>query len=544
MNNIPYITGHRNPDTDTIVSTIAYGRLYELLGIKAYPIRIGTINSETAFILRKFHVEAPPLVYDIKTRVCDITFDHAFYVRPTDTIHTAWQIMRENNKKVIAIVDEQHHLLGMSTISGITSAIMASTLNNFEIIKKIPLENIAEILQGELIVNPRHYHPNGIITIATGIKEENDYTDQMVVCDPQTETQLHVIERGASLLIVTQSKEVDPRVILAATKHNCALIYTPYDLYYTSQQICFGIPIADIMTTELVTFGYYDYLDDVKKTIPKTRFRSYPVVDPNNVLKGFISRYHLWGHEKRQLILVDHNEINQSIDGIAQADVIEIIDHHKIGDVQTNIPISFRNEIVGACSTIISKMYQEKNIPIPKDIAGLMCGAIISDTMSFNSPTCTDVDRKQAELLAEIAGIDLDEFAREIFTASTSLAGKSVNEIFHNDLKEFNMQSYRFVIGQINIAEATSVSEIKDPLKRFLEDFCTTNHYDLAIMIFTDVNEKGSYLICGGKEQKVVDYAFESQMVIQNHLTFVPNLMSRKKQVVPAISRALSFYQR
>ncbi|MEA5027039.1 MAG: putative manganese-dependent inorganic diphosphatase [Erysipelotrichaceae bacterium] len=545
MNNNIYITGHKNPDTDTIVSTIAYARLKEALGYQVTPIRIGNINSETAFILHKFNVNAPQLFYDIKTRVCDISFDHAYRVGPEATIQQAWEIMRENDKKVIAVVDSADCLVGMATISGITSGILSSTLKNYDLIKRIPLENIAFTLHGDLVVNPRRYHPNGTINITTSKLLEQEplqYTDEIVITSNRTSSHLHAIKTGAALVIACQTDEVEPEVILSATKAHCAIITTPLDIYITSQSICHAIPISDIMSTNLVTFNYYDYLDDVKAIIPKSRFRSYPVVDNNNKLMGFISRYHLWGHEKRQVILVDHNETNQSIDGIEQADVIEIIDHHRIGDVQTNIPIQFRNEIVGACSTIISKLYSENHLDPAPEIAGLLCGAIISDTMNFNSPTSTATDQKEAERLAAIAGIDLKEYAQEIFTASTSLSGKGISEIVHNDLKEFNMQSFRVIIGQINVVDSAYITEIKDQILEFLDDLCGTSHYDLAVMIFTDVNEKGSYFIWTGKDRNLLNLAFENQMQEQDGLFYVPDLMSRKQQVVPAIARAISIY--
>ncbi|MEA5018622.1 MAG: putative manganese-dependent inorganic diphosphatase [Erysipelotrichaceae bacterium] len=545
MNDNIYITGHRNPDTDTIVSTLAYADLKTRLGWEVTPIRIGNINSETAFVLRKFNVTPPQLVYDIKTRVCDISFDYAYRVKPEAMIKEAWEIMRKNNKKVIAVVDDDDHLIGMSTISGITSGILSSSLENYDLIKKIPLENIATTLHGDLIVTPRHYHASGVITITTSKLLEQEaikYQDEIVITSNRTSSHLYAINTGAALLIACQCDEIAPEVILAATKAHCAIITTPFDIYSTSQSICYAIPISDIMTNNLVTFNYYDYLDDVKAIIPKTRYRSYPVVDNDNKLKGFISRYHLWSHEKRKIILVDHNESAQSIDGIEQADVIEIIDHHKIGDVQTTIPIQFRNEIVGACATIISRLYAENQLVPSSKIAGLLCSAIISDTVNFNSPTATPTDRVEAEKLAKIAGIDLKRFAQEIFTASTSLAGKSINEIINNDLKEFNMQSYRMIIGQINIADSDYIKEIKDEITKSLDEMCNNNHYDLALMIFTDVDKKGSFLIETGKDKYLVNLAFENILKEDNGLLYVPTLMSRKQQVVPALARAISIY--
>ena len=545
MNENIYITGHRNPDSDSIACTIAYSRLKEKLGTSVIPIRIGKINSETAYILRRFKVEAPMLHYDIRTRVCDIDFDEPLLVHPNDTVQVAWNAMRAANKNVVAVVDENEKLLGMCTASTLTNALLAPTIENYDLIKKIPLEFIAKTLRGELLVLPRNYHPDGKIRIASHTSldiEKVSYQDDIVITSARESSHLYAIENGASLLIVTQSNEVKPEVIVAATKANCAVIVTPMDLYQTAQNLSSATPVKDIMFTKMITVDYLDYLDDVKATITQSRYHSYPIVDSKGRMKGFISRFHLWGHNKRKIILVDHNESSQSIEGIDQAEVVEIIDHHKVGDIQSELPIIFRNETCGACATIIGRIYEEKGVEMDPEIAGILCGAIVSDTMNFNSPTCTRRDREMAEKLAKIAGVDLDAFALDVIMASASLAGKGITEIVNNDLKEFIMQSYRIVIGQINIIDPESILEIKDQMREYLDGYCVTNHYDLALMIFTDISERGSYLLYGGSATHFVSLAFDGQMEKRNHLMYVADLMSRKQQVVPAISRAVSIY--
>lgn len=546
MSDTVFITGHKNPDTDSICSTIAYAELKQKLGQEVTPIRVGNINSETAYVLRRFDVEAPPLYYDIRTRVCDINFDDVVTVKENDTIHTAWRKMLDNNKKVIAIIRDQNTLVGLATISGITNGILSVAQSRYDLMKETPLDAIADTLMGELVVRPRDYHPSGIISVASSVLIEKDFIDfnnQIVITSSREETQLKAINTGAALIVTTLSQEISNEVMIAATKNNCAIITTTLDIFTSSQLITQSIPIYLIMTTDLVTFNYYDYLDDVKAIIPKSRYRSYPVVDTNNELKGLISRYHLWGHDRRQIILVDHNEISQSIDGIEQADVIEIVDHHRIGDIQTTTPVMFRNEIVGSCATIIAKMYWENDIKIEKKIAGLLCAAIISDTMHFNSPTCTKEDRKIAAKLAKIADLDLEEFSHEIYLASASLAGKTISEIVHTDLKEFNIDSYRIAVGQINIVDPDSIHSIREEILEYMESLCISNRYDLSIIVFTDIKEKGSYFLWAGKEKHLFDLAFSNQIQEKNGLTFAENMLSRKQQFIPILAKAVSNYK-
>ena len=546
MNKTIFITGHKNPDTDSICSTIAYAELKKKLGYDVLPIRIGNINSETAYVLHRFDVEAPQLFYDIRTRVSDIHFDDVVTVNETATISTAWRLMLDNDKKVIAIVKNGNTLIGLATISGITNGILSVAQNRYDLMKQTPLDCITETLMGELVVRPRDYHPSGIITVASGIlvdKEFIGYQDQIVITSSREESQLKAINTGAALIVVTLASEVTNEVMIAATKNNCAVVVTTLDIFTSSQLITQSIPIHLIMTTNLVTFNYFDYLDDVKAIIPKSRFRSYPIVDSNNELKGLISRYHLWGHDRKQIILVDHNETTQSIEGIEQADVIEIVDHHRIGDIQTNTPVNFRNEIVGSCATIITKMYREAGIDIEKKIAGILCGAIISDTMHFNSPTCTEEDFRIAHELAAIAELDIEKFSEELYLASASLAGKTISEIVHTDLKEFNIDSYRITVSQLNIVDPETILNIKDETLEYLENLCISNRYDLSIIVFTDIKEKGSYFLSAGKDIHLFELAFSSDFTEKNGLLFIENMMSRKQQFIPALAKAISSYK-
>ena len=545
MNKEILITGHKNPDADSICATIAYADLKAKLGFNVKPVRIGNINAETTFILNKFNIEPPQLVHDIRTRLQDISIDEALSVTADTTIQKAWQAMLENDKKVVAIVEADNTLIGLATISAITNAILSLAQNNFELIKQTPLDNIAETLLGELIVRPENYHPSGIISVGSSLlieKEFISYKDKIVITSAREDAQLKAIHTGAALVIAALSKETTSEVIKEAKEHNCAVICTTLDIFTTAQLISQSIPINLIMTTNLVSFNSFDCLDDVKSIIPKSRYRSYPVVDGNNILLGLVSRYHLWGHDKRQVILVDHNEKSQSIDGIEQAEVIEIIDHHRIGDIQTTTPVMFRNEILGSTSTIIARMYQESNIEIPPEIAGILCGAIISDTMNFNSPTCTSIDIETANFLADIADVALEQYASELYMAAATIAGKSISDIVHTDLKEFDIDSFRIAIGQVNIANPFSITNVKHDIESYLEKLCISSRYDFAIMIFSYIDDKGSYVITAGKESFIFNLAFDEILEIRNELNFLPEILSRKKQIIPMLAKAIARY--
>ncbi len=541
MNNAIYITGHKNPDTDSIVSALSYGYLKQTLGENAVGVRIGPINPETQFVLDYFHQDPPPLVYDIRTRIRDIVFDDAVTIPPDGMLYNAIKIMSENKKKVIAITTPDNMLLGLATISDITNTIVDDSDKHHSLIARTPLENYAHILKGTLANKPEKTHLSGEIFIASTLVMDEDadqYKDRVVITSGRTKTQLKAISSGAGLVIGTRMSQPAPEVIKAAKKANVGYITTEYDMYKTSQLINQAVPVSLIMTSTLVHFQFDDYVEDVKVAINRSRFRSYPVLDQKGHLVGLISRYHLFKHHARQLILVDHNELEQSIAGAGQADILEIIDHHRIGGIRTTAPAVFRNELVGCCNTIIAGLYAENNVPIPPAIAGMMVGAIISDTLFFNSITCTQKDIDTAKELAKIAGLDLKTFANSVLSVSASITGKSIREIVYNDLKVFEIDKYRAAIGQINIMNVGSIQRISTDVKNYLVDLGQSNNFGICIMIFSIVDGSGSYLIYTGPDAFLVDLAFHEAGEMKDGFLFLKGVLSRKKQIVPLLSDA------
>lgn len=539
------ITGHKNPDSDSIVATLAYADLKRQLGFNVLPIRLGNINAETSYILNRFNVEPPRLMPKLETEIKDIVIDEPLTVHKDSTIKEAWDLMSRENRKAIAIVDDNEELLGITTLGKITETLLSLIKNDFELIANTPYQNIAKVIWGHVLVEPKDYNPSGIISISSGVlveKKEIGYGRKIVLVSTREHSQIKAIETGASLIVVCFAKkeQITDVVINLAKENGCGIIYTTLDMFSTSQSITQAIPINLIMTTDLVAFHTSDVLTEVKTVINKSRFRTYPVIDNTNKPTGFLSRYHLWNHERIKLILVDHNEANQSIDGIEEAEVIEIIDHHRLGNIETNTPVMFRNEIIGSTSSIITKMYIENGIEPSKAMAGLLLGAIISDTMNFNSPTCTKKDIELGKNLARILDIDIDEYAREIFNASATLTNKSIEEIVLTDFKDFDIEGYAVAISHINVVDSDKVFEMKDKLQTFLTQLCEDRQYDMGLAMITDINDKGSYLVTAGPDSEILVKAFEKDKKMVEDLMFVPGVLSRKKQVIPSIANAIT----
>ncbi|HHW00357.1 MAG TPA: putative manganese-dependent inorganic diphosphatase [Clostridiaceae bacterium] len=541
MNNVIYITGHKNPDTDSICAAIAYAELKRRLGINAEARRLGEINRETEFVLNYFNVPVPDILTTVKTQISDLDIDAVYPASPDISIRTAWMIMQKNNIKVIPVVDEHDRLIGIVTLSDITnkylnimeSAIIASS--------KTPLQNVIETLNGRLLCgSPESFSVTGKVVIAAMASNElTPFIEQgdIVIVGNLKDNQLKAVELGAGCIVVTCGCEVDKDVLDVAREKNCVILTTPNDTFTTAMLINQSIPIGHVMTSkDIISFNIDDYVDDIKDIMLQTRFRTYPVVDDSNRIKGFISRYHLISKRKKKLILLDHNEVNQTVDGIDQAEILEVIDHHKVGDIQTKNPIYFRNEPLGSTSTIISNLYSDNGIRPSRSIAGILCAAIISDTLKFKSPTCTYADITAAKRLASFCGIDIDNFANAMFKAGSSLKGKTPKEILNNDFKSFNIGKYKIGIGQINTMDAESIQEMRHEIIDYMEETCESRDYNLLMLLVTDILREGSEVLYAGREQWLIEKAFDVEL--KNGSVFLPGVVSRKKQVVPLLSVA------
>jgi len=539
MKDVIYVFGHKNPDTDSIAAAIAYAELKKRLGFNAIAKRLGDINKETEFVLNYFGIPVPELLSTVKTQIADLNLDKAIPVSPDASLKTAWSLMKKNNVKTLAVVDENEKFLGLVTQSNITNEYMDTLENN---IIRTPLKNILETLNAKLILGDESkFNTSGKIVVASLAPNSMEpFIDKgdIVIVGNRADAQKKAIELGANCLIVTGGFEVEEEVLDLAKKSNCVIISTPNDTFTTSRLINQSIPIKYVMTTENIVLFYTDDLvDEIKEKMLQTRYRSYPVLDENNKIYGFISRYHLISNKKKYVILVDHNEKAQSVHGIEDAEILEIIDHHRIADIQTGKPIYFRNEPVGSTSTIVANMYFENGIRPSKGIAGLLCAAIISDTVKFKSPTCTYIDKITAERLAEIAEIDIDTFALDMFKAGTSLQGKTPEEIFYQDFKEFKLGKFNIGVSQFNTMDLDSLQNIKQDILKFMDNLCKEKGYDLLLIMLTDIIKEGSEMLFVGEQKEIIEKAFNVK--VEGNSFFLPGVISRKKQVVPPLSQAI-----
>ena len=539
MKNNLYITGHKNPDTDSICSSIAYADLKRQLGIDAIASRNGDINAETAFVLKKFNVPQPIYMNTATCSLRDIEIDEVILVKPSYTIKQAWNSIAGTKNKSLFVVDEEEKLLGVVTMSNLSNVLMKECVDIRKLMAETSVQNIVDTLEGTLVNDSENYKSNGQVHILVNSEYLNtdiDFRTSTVVLGNDIDLQRRVIEGGATCLVLVEDNVVLPEIAQLAKENDCALIQTSLSTIYVARLIYQSSPIHLIMTKNPVSFKISDMVDEVSKRMSKSRYRSYPILDDDRHVLGAVSRFHLFNYRKKQIVLVDHNEMSQSLENIHDADIVEIIDHHRIGDIETLNPINFRNQTLGSTSTIIAMIYKEKNIVPTRTMAALMCCAIISDTMNFNSPTTTDVDRQIGEELAKIARLDLDDLSREMFEAVATLKGKTFSEILYNDFKEYNMDGHKVAIGQINIVDSLELEVLRREFESYMGKINSINNYDILLMVFTNVDGSGSYFVSLGKLAWVVKEAF--RQYYGDH-DFVKSIISRKKQIVPHLQEEL-----
>lgn len=540
-NDLVYVVGHRHPDSDSICAAIGYAELKKQLGYNAIACRLGDINHESQFLLDKFNFRKPVYLDDARSQLYEIEMDDPITVTSDTTIFEAYNLMVEKNKQALIVVDEKGMLSGMVTHSNLAQVAMGDTAKSIELLQKTPIEFISKTIKGKLMYAPDKTRLNGkvsIIAIAASKLENYEVKDRIVIVGNDTNAQLEVIAKDAACLIVVWAKSISPAVLEAAKEAGCAVIVSGHGTLNTARYVFFSSPIKDVMSTELVTFNKLEYVNEVAKKITKTRFRAYPVVDDLGRVYGLVSRYHVLNSKNKNLILVDHNEVAQSVENVMDAEILEILDHHRIGDIQTANPITFRNQLVGSTSTIVALMYEENKVELTPNMAGLLLGAMISDTLNFNSPTTTSVDLEVAKKLAEIANVDSEEFAIELFSVGANLKNRSMNEIIEHDIKEYTLSNLRFRLGQVNIYNLDELKEIKPKLIQAMEKYCEDEKLDMLLMIFTSIEKNGSIMYLAGKEKWIVEEAYPS--VLKDDDIFIEHVVSRKKQIIPRISVVIS----
>ncbi|MDE7322927.1 MAG: putative manganese-dependent inorganic diphosphatase [Lachnospiraceae bacterium] len=544
-----YIVGHKNPDTDSICSAIAYAYLKNKCdGTCEYvPARAGQVNQETQYVLNAFHAEPPVYLHDVMTDARDIDMNDVEGVTEDVSLKKAWHLMRDRGDVTVPVI-EQQKLAGIITIGDIANAYMDVYDNGILSRAKTSYKNILETLDAKMIVGDEDgYFESGEVVIATAnpdVLEEYIHFGDMVILGNRYETQLCAIEMGAACVIITMGAKVSKTIQIFAKEHNCIIINTPYDTATVARLINQSMPIGYFMKREkLTTFKVTDKTEDIRAIMKKKRYHDFPVLDEEEHYVGMISRRTLLNLRKKQLILVDHNELSQTVDGIEYADILEIIDHHRIGTLETVSPVFFRNQPLGCTATIIYQMYQEKGIEIPKNIAGLMMSAIISDTLMFHSPTVTAMDKAAAEKLSEICGIELEEFAIDMFGAGSNLGDKDADEIFKQDYKNFSVNGFEFGVGQINSMNSIELEEIKEKIVPYIKEKMSELQVDMCFFMLTNIVYEKTELLCfGDKARALVREAFKLPKTQKKFE--LKNLVSRKKQLIPAFVSVLQQWEK
>lgn len=545
MSDLVYVSGHRNPDTDSICSAIAYSYLLNATNkYNAVPVRLGEINRETEYVLKRFGVEHPVLLKTVKQKVEDLNYDKVTVFSKYLTLKTAWFLLKQQNLKSAPILDEHGQLLGLLSTSNIIEGYMDQW--DSEVLKKAktPVENVIDTLEANVIyLNESLKVVEGDIHIAamsgSEAKKRIHENDVVIVGGDRSDDLEELISVKPSLIVLTGSLTADENVVKKCEEQGISIISTPFNTYQTSQQIVQAIPVEYVMIKgDIKTFSTDDTLDYMKEVMSETRYRGYPVIDLNNRCVGSISRFALLKGLRKKVILVDHNERGQSIPGIEEADILEIVDHHRVADIQTVGPLLFRGEPLGSTATIVTKIFDELDVEMPSHIAGLLLGAVVSDTLLFKSPTCTPVDTKIAKKLAEIAGVDIQEFAMEMFKAGTSLVGKTVDEIFNQDFKKFSFDNLQVGVAQVNSMDIEGFLPYKKDMLDYMNKFAEDNNLEFTLLLLTDIINANSEIFVGGPRPELVEKAFNVQLTeCQGTLAGV---ISRKKQVVPAITAVMS----
>ncbi|MBP2631300.1 MAG: Inorganic diphosphatase [Firmicutes bacterium] len=535
-----YTIGHRNPDTDSICSAIGYAHLKRSLGENVESARAGKINAETKYVLETFKMETPKLITDLYPRVKDVTLDCKVVVKENDTLRTLGEVMRGNDIKSVPVVDKNRKLIGIVTVSDLAKRYFNELSMQNLAEANVTLSSIADVIDGE-VINEGNVNAKitGNVRIAAGsnntIRKVIKTGDVVLVGDRNDEAMITCVNQNIACLVVTGSGEVSGAVLTLAEEKNLVVITSPYDTYTCARLVNQCIPVSMIMQKKLTSFKPTDLLSDIKETMESTQFRNYPVVE-NEKLVGVVSRDQLIVPERERVILVDHNERTQAVEGIEEAKIIEIIDHHRLGGLQTSEPIFTRQEPVGCTATIVANMYWHRGVEMPASIAGLLLSAIISDTVLFKSPTCTAIDKETAEKLAKIADVDIMKHGMALLKAGSGIGDMSPIEVAKNDLKEFQIGDYRMIVSQISVMDTAEVLAIKDALLTCMENICRSEGYDMSLLMVTDIIAEGTELLFTGKPKTVIAEAFGKSA--SGNLISLPGVMSRKKQIIPPMVEA------
>ena len=538
------VIGHRNPDTDSICSAIAYAELKNRTStLVCEPRRAGKMNQETEFVLKKFGVTPPRMCTDVNPKIRDVDYREMPGIPGSTSLRRAWKIMRDQQIDTLSITSADNELEGIITVKDLATANMDVFDTAVLAKSRTSYKNILETLNGTMVVgNADAVCTTGHIKIGTATPEMLESSVEkgdIVILSNRYESQLCAIEKEASLLIICNGAKVGRTIQRIADETGVAIMTTPVDTYAAGKLISQCAPISYYMTRDnILKFTLVTPVADVLRVMAKVRHRYFPILDEDGKYCGMVSRRNVIALRKRRIILVDHNEATQAVEGFDQAEILEIIDHHRIGSLETSGPVYFRNQPVGCTATIITQMYDENGVDIPPQIAGLLLAAILSDTLAFRSPTCTPVDENTAKRLAKIAGVDIEEFSTEMFEAGEKLDGKTPEEVFLQDFKVFMCGDIRFGVAQGSYMTRKNLTAAEALLKPYLEEARNKQNVEDIYMLLTDVPKEESVVICNGRyAAEVLSDGFDTQPAADASWT-LPGVVSRKKQFIPALMTA------
>ncbi|MFC2376573.1 MAG: putative manganese-dependent inorganic diphosphatase [Lancefieldella sp.] len=539
------VIGHLNPDTDSICAAISYAYLKNKIDSPIYEARrAGTLNRETAFVLKHFGFEEPQLITTVTPQIKDAEIQKQPKVDGDMSLFDAWNLMQDVKLDTLVVTDSTEHLEGLIAVKDIANANMGLMESKMLSETHTSYKNILSTLGGTMLVgDPSGFVSQGGIRVGTCSVSMTEIIEagDIVVVAGNHENQLLAIKQGASCLIVSCDGEVDDDVIEAAKQVGCVIITTPRDTFEVARLLTMAVPVkSKMLTSNILKFSVNTSIDDARKAMAKSRHRFFPVLNENGTYAGLISSPGLLKVRKKHVILVDHNERTQAVNGLDQAEIMEIVDHHRIGSVETTNPITFRNVPVGCTCTILFGLYREYGVEIPKNIAGLMLSAILSDTLAFRSPTCTPTDVAAGKALAEICGEDIEKYSEQMFDAGADLTGRTAEEVFHGDYKIFSRGNAKFGVGQGSFMTENSRKAAEALVGPFLKTAAESEELPMVFYMFTDVKSQVTEMLYyGAGAQEVLERAFN--VTPDNGIAVLPGIVSRKKQVVPSLMSALQF---
>ena len=529
------IFGHKNPDTDSVVSAISLSYLKNKLGYKTTPCILGHLNKESSFVLDYFQLDQPKLIEDVKVQILDLDYHKTRGISEKTSILSAYNLMDEEKIGTLAIVNNKKELLGIVSIKDIAVSLISGDFRKLE----TSMENLLSDLDATLLSEGLHYFNGNVSVIDDYYKTIQGKlgAEDIIIVGDRYDIIEYAITSKVQLIVVTGNREIPEKFLMKAQEQRISMISVPYDSLYTTRVIDQCNYIAKIMRSgNIVRFSEEEYLEEAKETMSQSHYRNYPVINRYQKFLGFVSRKHILNPKRKQTILVDHNEYIQSAQGLEESEILEIVDHHKLGDISTSMPISFRNIPVGSTATIIYSMFRESQVAIPAHIAGALLSGILSDTLSFRSPTTTKEDRNAVKFLNGLLNYEIESYAMKMFKAGTSLEGQNIDEIFHKDYKEFDLNFHKAGISQVFTLDIEEVFRQKKAFLSFIHQTHKKENHDITLLLVTDIVKEGSYILYATKKPSLISTAFK---IPKEQGVFVPGVVSRKKQVIPKLLNAI-----